>query len=60
MAMAVIGARYGMRSIGLTSLASLLVIEVVVGIITYVSAAPTLAPDASRDFLQLLRRSANE
>ncbi len=60
MAIAVVAARSGTTSMGLTSLAGLLAIEVAAGIVTYVLAALVLAPGASRDFMQLLRRSVSE
>ncbi len=59
MAVAVVAARSGMASMGLTSLAGRLAIEVATGVVTYVPAALVLAPAASRDFMQLLRRSVS-
>jgi lipopolysaccharide exporter len=57
MAAAVLGARHGLATLGVTAPKLLLPAEILVGAVTYVAAALVLAGPTARDFLQLLRRA---
>jgi PST family polysaccharide transporter len=55
MAAAVLGARYGLRSLGVTHPGALLPVEIIVGAAVYIPAALILARPIAKDFLKLLR-----
>jgi lipopolysaccharide exporter len=57
MAAAVLGTRWGLEAVGVTSPALLVPAELAAGALSYVPAAFVFAPATTRDFLQLLKRA---